>query len=71
MAAEDTFQSLKRLLTRAHEYWLPEDVDSFHSAFQAVAIALDTIAQYSFKFEDEPAYPTTIRLLKYNAENHD
>ena len=71
MAGEKPSQRLQRLLTRAQQHWLPEDVASFRSAFETIVVALDTIAQYSFKLEDEPAYPTTIRLPSYRAENHE
>lgn len=71
MTTEESSPSLKRLLSRAHEDWRPEDVVSFHSAFQALATALDTIDQYPFKIEDEPAYPSTIRTLTSGAKSHD
>jgi hypothetical protein len=71
MAEEKSSQRLQRLLTRAQEYWLPADIASFRSAFETIVVALDTMAQYSFKLEDEPAYPTTIHLSNYRAENHE
>lgn len=71
MAEENPSQRLQRLLTRAQEYWLPEDVASFRSAFEAIVVALDTVARYPFKLEDEPAYPTTIRFPNDRAENHE
>jgi hypothetical protein len=71
MDNDDTAHRLQRLLQRAQEYWLPEDVASFRSTFESIASALDTIAQYSFKLEDEPAYPVTIRFSKCRAEDHD
>ena len=71
MGKEDAAQRLQRLLQRAQENWLPEDVASFRPTFESIAAALDTIAQYSFKLEDEPAYPATIRLSKCRAEDYD
>ncbi len=71
MGKKDPAQTLQRLLQRAQEYWLPEDVASFRPTFESIAAALDTIAQYSFKLEDEPAYPATIHLSNCRAEDHD
>ena len=71
MDNDDAAPRLQRLLQRAQEYWLPEDVASFRSTFESIASALDTIAQYSFKLEDEPVYPVTIRFSKCRAEDHD
>jgi hypothetical protein len=70
MGKEDSAQRLQRLLQRAQENWLPEDVASFRPTFESIAAALDTIAQHSFKLEDEPAYPATIRLSKCRAEDY-
>lgn len=71
MGKKDSAQRLQRLLQRAQEYWLPEDVASFRPTFESIAAALDIIAKYSFKLEDEPAYPATIRLSKCRAEVYD
>ena len=71
MGKEDAAHRLQRLLQRAQEYWLPEDVESFRSTFESIASALDVIDQYSFKLEDEPAYPVTIRFSQCRAEDHD
>ena len=71
MDNDDAAPRLQRLLKRAQEYWLPEDGASFRSTFESIASALDTIAQYSFKLKDEPAYPATIRLSKCRAEDND
>jgi hypothetical protein len=71
MGKEDAAQRLQRLLQRAQEYWLPEDVASFRPTLESIATAMDTIARYSFKLEDEPAYPATIRLSKCRVEDDD
>lgn len=71
MVEDNPSQRLQRLLQRAQEYWLPEDVASFRSTFESIAVALDAIAQYSFRLEDEPAYPVTIRLSKCRVEDRD
>jgi len=71
MGKKDSAQRLQRLLQRAQENWLPEDVGSFRPTFESMAAALDIIAEYSFKLEDEPAYPATIRLSKFRVEDYD